>query len=810
MDNLSTPFSEKNSERQEYVAKVAVIVPVYNDEEYLKSCLDSILLQTVSYWEAWIIDDCSVDGSSELIKQYCERDSRFHMLQNEVNSSAWVSRARGILSVSDTTQYIMFADADDSFIPEAVERAYDIMQEDPVDILHFGTKVENCSEKYSDYLQPPITKLYGREIFDSFIERNFEGHLWNKMFNAKLLKDTISHVGVDHVLPKAQDKALYWAVCWQKDDLTYRGVEDKLYNYNYGSGVEGKNDTISLERYRQYLSQSYAENLITDLMSEHEEELQKYKLAMENSRYNLVRHSARNWLRVNRSEKAAALEEAAMYWNKPFDHARLTCALAEHSWNNSVAMADIAAQVDVYKTDKKSSDIKVIGTYYHRMDNGGIQRVIAKLVKYWRESGYETVVFTDNDPQPEDYDLPEYVTRIRVDHPASKCKNSEYAKRGMSLAKLIKEYNVDCMVYHSYFSDVLLYDTLICKCMNVPFILYYHNVFSRYMRYADSKFATIPLFSKLADAIVCLDKTSADWWRCFNGNVHVVINPPSFDINSIAKAPRNNCNILFLGRLVEDAKHPKDAIKIAAKVVEKIPDAKMYMVGTGEKTYLEELMKLIEQLHMEEHIIMCGFNKYVEEFYMTNSVFLCCSSHEGFPMTLIESQSFGLPIVMYELPYLTITENNSGIISVPQRDIEAAADEICRLLENRDELISAGDAAYQYVVDMFKTDIGLQWKEIFDSINNFSPDFCCEAQIRLANTMIRDYFDGMLLVESTNKRLAYVEDELIWNRNQLSINKNNSEQYLNEINAIRSSLSYRVGRFITWLPRKIRELFRKG
>ena len=51
-------------------------------------------------------------------------------------------------------------------------------------------------------------------------------------------------------------------------------------------------------------------------------------------------------------------------------------------------------------------------------------------------------------------------------------------------------------------------------------------------------------------------------------------------------------------------------------------------------------------------------------------------------MTLIEAQSFGLPVVMYELPYLNIVQDNDGIISVKQEDVEGAAKEICQLIQN--------------------------------------------------------------------------------------------------------------------------------
>ena len=193
---------------------VAVIVPVFNDEEYLRVCLNSIKKQTVDFWEAWLIDDCSTDGSVEIIKEYCAADARFHFLHNDVNSSAWVSRAKGIMAVSPTVQYIMFADADDSLQPNAVARAYELMQKDPVDILHFGTNVENIAQRriqgYTAYLQPALARLEGRAIFESFVERSFEGHLWNKMFKVDLLQDVIRDLGVERVLPKAQDKVLYW------------------------------------------------------------------------------------------------------------------------------------------------------------------------------------------------------------------------------------------------------------------------------------------------------------------------------------------------------------------------------------------------------------------------------------------------------------------------------------------------------------------------------------------------------------------------------------------------------------------------
>lgn len=781
---------------------VAIIVPVYNDENYIRTCLDSIKNQTVPFWEVWLVDDCSTDGSSEIMKEYCGEDPRFHYIRNETNSSAWVSRAKGILSASASVKYIMFADADDSFQTNAVERAYELMESSPVDILHFGTNVGNFGnisrkriQDFTAYLQPPLGEFKGKEIFESFIERNFEGHLWNKMFNAELLKEVIDKWGADRVLPKAQDKALYWAVCWHRKDLTYRGVEDRLYNYSHGLGVEGNQGILTIEQYRQYLTQAWTEDFISEIMNDDSENVEEYAEIMTDSRQSLIRHTARSFTRLSSVDKTVGLELFAEYWTHPLDKAWLSAALAEYTWGNQFELADVVSKSKVFFTNKKGTDIKVVGTYYHRMDNGGIQRVIAQLVPYWHDLGYKVVVFTDYPPEEYDYDLPEYVTRVAIGHSFSKSRREKYMKRGTNLAQLLSDYHVDCMIYHSYFSDVLLYDMCVCKSLNVPFVIYEHNVFTRFIRYNDTRFTTVPVFAGLADGIVCLDDTSAMWWRNFNHNVHVVLNPLTFDLANVSAAKRDNHNILFLCRLNEEAKHPHDAITIMRELVKVMPDAKMFVVGSSDnERYIESLNQRIEKLELQDKIVMVGFTKNVDEYYKKCSVFLSCSSHEGFMLTATESLSYSIPIVMYDLPYLPTVNGNPGIITVNQRDTSAAVDELHKLLSNRNRLISVGDKGRKHIEEMYSVDIGRQWRLVFDSINNLRNKVVPVTRL-MCETLIRDYYDGVAQFNEMRNELNKKSEEL--------------KRKNREIRNIKNSLSFKLGRFITFIPRKIRDLLKK-
>ena len=63
--------------------KISVIIPIYNMEEYLPQCLDSIVSQTLREIEILCIDDGSTDGSEEVLKLYCNRDSRIRVIKQK-------------------------------------------------------------------------------------------------------------------------------------------------------------------------------------------------------------------------------------------------------------------------------------------------------------------------------------------------------------------------------------------------------------------------------------------------------------------------------------------------------------------------------------------------------------------------------------------------------------------------------------------------------------------------------------------------------------------------------------------------------
>ena len=187
-----------NNTIKEKTIMVSVIVPIYNVEEYLEECLESIRNQTYTNIEVILVNDGSTDGSREICESYCEKDIRFRLI-NQENQGQSVARNRGVKE--SVGQYIMFVDSDDVVNTDVLEVLLHYMKTD-VDIV----ECEMTREKEAFFLNkiPTIvfegnskeailnciafravkfcafTKLYRREIVEKI--PFLEGYIYEDVF----------------------------------------------------------------------------------------------------------------------------------------------------------------------------------------------------------------------------------------------------------------------------------------------------------------------------------------------------------------------------------------------------------------------------------------------------------------------------------------------------------------------------------------------------------------------------------------------------------------------------------------------------
>jgi glycosyltransferase involved in cell wall biosynthesis len=100
--------------------RISVVVPAYNAVRYLGETIDSIIAQTLSSWELVVVDDGSDDDTYLLAEEYARRDPRIRTVQ-QGNAGVATARNRGFIETSCSADYVAFLDADDLWLPDALE-----------------------------------------------------------------------------------------------------------------------------------------------------------------------------------------------------------------------------------------------------------------------------------------------------------------------------------------------------------------------------------------------------------------------------------------------------------------------------------------------------------------------------------------------------------------------------------------------------------------------------------------------------------------------------------------------------------------
>lgn len=147
--------------------KVSIVVPVYNSEQYLRECLDSLLNQTYRDIEVVLVDDGSTDGSPSICDEYARENSGVRVFHN-ANSGANAARGFGVEKASG--EFVFFMDSDDTIDPDTIEKALEhadtgvdiVTMEESEDLIcrpkEFGTRL--LSWKAVNL----VSKLYRRPL----------------------------------------------------------------------------------------------------------------------------------------------------------------------------------------------------------------------------------------------------------------------------------------------------------------------------------------------------------------------------------------------------------------------------------------------------------------------------------------------------------------------------------------------------------------------------------------------------------------------------------------------------------------------
>lgn len=230
--------------------KLSIIVPNYNNSQYISKCLDSVVNQTYKNLEIIIIDDCSTDNSIEIIKKYQKFDSRIKFLVNEINYG--VSKTRDIGINHATSEWITTLDSDDYYYcNEKIEKEMRIILDNNFKdtIVYSGiVHVDSSCEVITKIMNSKNTKV--GNLFEDIITRNCAIPR-DFIFSKKLYEDV---GGYDYDIPLYEDWDLKIRLS-KEARFFFTGLDGIAYR-RHQNGLSSTNQ----ERHKKWVSFIFKKN----------------------------------------------------------------------------------------------------------------------------------------------------------------------------------------------------------------------------------------------------------------------------------------------------------------------------------------------------------------------------------------------------------------------------------------------------------------------------------------------------------------------------------------------------------------------
>lgn len=220
--------------------KISILVPVYNVEQYLPRCIESVLSQDFQDWEMILVDDGSSDKSPQICDEFAEKDNRIKVIHKS-NGGANSARLTGFEMSQGV--YLMFLDSDDYLLPKALSILYNKIEEG------YAIVKGNDLRFNGDWNKIEKPRSTGKEIFGhkeylkSVLNYDLLPYLWGGLYKRDLFCSNVLRDNQD--LQIGEDWITNISI-WNKVNR-YIAVDYPVYAYFINDDSMMQNNVISFE-----------------------------------------------------------------------------------------------------------------------------------------------------------------------------------------------------------------------------------------------------------------------------------------------------------------------------------------------------------------------------------------------------------------------------------------------------------------------------------------------------------------------------------------------------------------------------------
>lgn len=712
---------------------VTIVIPVFDDESTIAATLESCLAQTLGEIEVICVDDASTDATVEVIERFRRADSRVRLIRHERNLSALQSRRTGILAAA--AEYVLFADGDDELVPEAAEKALERAKATGADLVGFGVTVVDRHGRtggtYEQRLRPAHRELEGTAVLRGLfpVGKPAQGQLWRYLIRASVLRDAYALMPDDLSLPRINDLPLTFLVAALA--TRYVSINDQLYRYHLGRGGSGHR-VDSVERAVFYStairSVDSIRTSVTELARTHTDS------AHLTESYESMRLSILGYVCFQLIERSDSdVLDAAL--------AHLHTQASAHDIIQACARfyPETLSTLKFHSTWQGVPDrpVRSVALVTSTLRTGGVSAVIASQAHYLTEAGYRvTVVARSAGSEPGA--IPDGVTFVEL-------SGRTFVERLLAWGEICRTHAVDVVIDHQ-----VLYTprwpefALVARAEGASTIGWMHNFVCRPIYDGKAQLSLIERCSNALAHLITLSPLDVAYFK-LRGVAHTsyVPNPPSpLMIESVAhpvmkSAPAGRLELVWWGRLENHTKQVFELIEVGRALQRLGADFHLTVIGPDwDDLTAKKFNARAHKCGVGNEVVAVGPRRGADLVAAIDAAdaFVSTSVIEGYQLTIAEAQARGLPVFMYELPWLTLVQDNDGIISTSQGDAGALARSIADLLDDPERYERASHASLEAAQRAGRYDFAQLYRGVVTG--SLPPEFSPEPTLHDARELL--------------------------------------------------------------------------
>lgn len=666
------------------VPLVSIVVPVFDDASSIRAALASATAQTLADVEIVCVDDASTDATAGIIEQVALGDPRVRLVRHDDNRTAFQARRTGILAARG--EYVLFLDGDDELAPRAAEVAGGLAQASGADIVGFGVDVVEPDGRtggtYEHRLQPAHDRRDGSDVLTGLFPEGgrAQGQLWRHLYRTSLLWEAYALVPDDLALARVNDlPLLFLAAALAR---SYVSTPERLYRYHFGRGGSGHRvDTV--ERAAFYASAVVSVDAIAAAVE-------------------TIASAAANGEPIRRSYasvRASILGYVVYQLTQQADGPVLDAALA-HLHTLASAHDIVHAAATFYPQTlstlrrhtpwmpRSDRPVRSVLLATSTLRTGGVSAVLTAQARYLREAGYRVTIVARSGGS-EEQAIPAGATFVEM-------TGRSLAERLQEWAGICRDHEVDVIIDHQVlYTQYWPEFALMARAEGVATIGWLHNFVARPIYDGTDRLSLIEECAGTLAHLVTLSPLDVAYFR-LRGIDHVswAPNPPSpLLTDSVAhppspQPPRGRLELVWWGRLEQRTKQVRQLVDVGVELKRMGVDYRLTIIGPdwtdltaralnaeARRRGVGTEVRAVGPLHGSALIAAID----------RSHAFVSTSIIEGYQLTIAEAQSRGLPVFMYELPWLPLVQGNDGVVAVTQGDARGLAARIAAVASDPDD-----------------------------------------------------------------------------------------------------------------------------